>query len=176
VVDEKIMENENNNWKIYSLIFVPIVVFVLYAGALLWLTWPISEVSINKSGIFGDSFGALTALFSGLAFAGMIVTILLQSRELQLQRQEISQNRTEFQRSAGAQEKSARLLALSTLLEEYKYRLKLNDESLDRTINNTKIDSTRVVGALQKENLEIIKKRDGIIRELEDILSSNAKT
>ena len=30
------------------------------------------------SGTFGDNFGALNALFSGLAFAGVIVTILIQ--------------------------------------------------------------------------------------------------
>lgn len=32
----------------------------------------------QTSGTFGDTFGALNALFSGLAFAGVIVTILIQ--------------------------------------------------------------------------------------------------
>jgi hypothetical protein len=34
------------------------------------------------TGTFGDSFGVLTALFSGLAFAGLVYTILLQRIEL----------------------------------------------------------------------------------------------
>lgn len=53
-----------------------------YAGLVLYLTWPISEFSIAKSGTFGDSFGVVTSLFSGLAFAGIILTILLQRQEL----------------------------------------------------------------------------------------------
>lgn len=46
-------------------------------------------------GVFGDKFGAVNALFSGLAFAGIIFTILLQRRELSLQRKDIEeQNET----------------------------------------------------------------------------------
>lgn len=68
----------------------------LYAGALLFLTWPISEYSINKAGVFGDSFGILTSTFSGLAFAGLIITILLQREELGLQREELRETRKEI--------------------------------------------------------------------------------
>ncbi len=39
------------------------------------------------SGEFGDSFGTITALFSGLAFAGIIITLYLQRGDLQLQRE-----------------------------------------------------------------------------------------
>jgi len=35
---------------------------------------------------FGDMFGALNALFSGLAFGGIIYTIRQQKEELELQR------------------------------------------------------------------------------------------
>lgn len=55
---------------------------VAYAALILYFTWPISEFSIAKSGTFGDSFGVVTSLFSGLAFAGIILTILLQRQEL----------------------------------------------------------------------------------------------
>ena len=47
-------------------------------------------------GQVGDSFGALNALFSGLAFAGLIATILLQSKELALQRKELVLQRREM--------------------------------------------------------------------------------
>lgn len=50
----------------------------------------------GKSGTFGDTFGALNALFSGLAFAGVIVTILIQKSELKLQRDEMQDTRKEF--------------------------------------------------------------------------------
>jgi hypothetical protein len=68
----------------------------LYSGLLLFLTWPVSELTIDRSGIFGDSFGPLTSLFSGLAFAGLIITIIMQRDELALQREELSLTREEL--------------------------------------------------------------------------------
>lgn len=59
-----------------------VVIFSTYAGYVLWATWPVSTTTIEKAGVFGDSFGVITSLFSGLAFAGLIVTILLQRQEL----------------------------------------------------------------------------------------------
>jgi len=44
----------------------------------------------------GDAFGAVNALFSGLAFAGVILAILLQRKELSLQRQELQATREEL--------------------------------------------------------------------------------
>ncbi len=64
----------------------------------------------EKRGQFGDLFGAVNALFSGMAFAGVIVTILLQREELRLQRLELRQTREELRRSAAAQEASERAL------------------------------------------------------------------
>lgn len=54
-----------------TVIFV-LIMFFLFAGILIFLTWPISEFSISKAGTFGDSFGVLTSLFTGLAFAGLL--------------------------------------------------------------------------------------------------------
>ncbi len=39
-------------------------------------------------GTFGDMFGAVNALFSGLAFAGLLIAIYLQRKELELQRRD----------------------------------------------------------------------------------------
>lgn len=50
----------------------------------------------ERQGQFGDMFGAVNALFSGLAFAGLIITLILQRRELSLQRDELEQTRKEF--------------------------------------------------------------------------------
>lgn len=89
-------------------------------------------------GQFGDVFGAANALFSGLAFAGLIYAILLQREDLELQRKELEMTRQELTRSAAAQEQSeialraqaeaasqsARLSATNFLLEHYKAELK----------------------------------------------------
>jgi hypothetical protein len=47
-------------------------------------------------GQFGDMFGAINAVFSGLAFAGIIFTIYLQRQELKSQRAELKLTRKEF--------------------------------------------------------------------------------
>ena len=50
----------------------------------------------NIRGTFGDQFGAVNALFSGLAFAGLIYTIILQRRDLELQRNDLKLQREEL--------------------------------------------------------------------------------
>lgn len=57
----------------------------------------------TKSGTFGDTFGALNAIFSALTFSGLIITLLIQREELRnqrtelvLQRQEMKDTRKEF--------------------------------------------------------------------------------
>lgn len=76
----------------------------------LWLTflgiiflWGMSIIvlcrlfpDIGVRGQFGDTFGAVNALFAGLAFAGIIFAIILQKRELELQRQELKETRDEI--------------------------------------------------------------------------------
>jgi hypothetical protein len=51
----------------------------------------------GNRGTFGDMFGAVNTLFSGLAFAGVIYAIILQGRELELQREELRASRKEYQ-------------------------------------------------------------------------------
>ncbi|MCO8250186.1 putative phage abortive infection protein [Comamonas thiooxydans] len=78
-----------------SVIFV-VVLFLIYAGVLIASTWPITTYSVDKAGTFGDSFGALTSLFTGLGFAGLLSTIYLQREELRLNRQELQETRSEI--------------------------------------------------------------------------------
>lgn len=104
----------------YKAVIFVVSLVLIYAAVIIILTWPISTpLSVGSGGVFGDSFGILTALFSGLAFAGIIITILLQRIELKLQRKELRDNRIEFSKSAEAQKKNAQLVALTTLLHEY---------------------------------------------------------
>ena len=57
-----------------------------------------THYSKDARGTFGDQFGAVNALFSGLAFAGLIYTIILQRRDLKLQRQEMKEQTQEFKK------------------------------------------------------------------------------
>lgn len=63
-----------------------IVLYDAEAGTPIW----------GERGTFGDMFGSVNALFSGLAFAGIIFTVLLQRQELQLQRHELKLQREEI--------------------------------------------------------------------------------
>ena len=61
--------------------------------AITTLVYSLSDKNFAVAGTIGDSFGAVNALFSGFAFAGVIVAILLQKNELELQRQELKSTR-----------------------------------------------------------------------------------
>jgi hypothetical protein len=58
-------------------------------------------------GQYGDQFGALNALFSGLAFAGLIYAVLMQREELALQREELQLTRKEMRRQRRELNRSA---------------------------------------------------------------------
>lgn len=83
---------------------------VLLGAGFVVILWATSAVLIlryyrtaDERAAFGDVFGAVNALFSGLAFLGLIVAIILQKEELE-------QQRAEMMRSRKAQEDSARAL------------------------------------------------------------------
>lgn len=81
-----------------------LVLSALYA----WWAWPRTH-SPNE---FGDAFGALNTVFSGLAFAGLIAALFMQSRQLELQRQELRETKEELARSAEANEAAVKLAAM----------------------------------------------------------------
>ncbi len=88
------------SWHALLVVLAIIVIWVASVAAIMILVpnW-------SDRGTFGDMFGAPSALFSGLALAGVIYAIILQRQELQLQRHELKLTRRELQRSAEAQEK-----------------------------------------------------------------------
>lgn len=51
---------------------------------------------VAERGAFGDKFGFINSLFSGLALAGIIYSIFLQQKELSLQRTELKETKEEF--------------------------------------------------------------------------------
>lgn len=91
----------------------------------------------NARGTFGDMFGAVNALFSGLAFAGIIYAIYLQTKELKLQRKELEQTRIELERSASAQEATQRALNKQVQLQALAAAINIENTQLQRTIAGT---------------------------------------
>jgi hypothetical protein len=74
--------------------WLPLLLIV--AVILVWVAGGWFARTQTDPGVFGDMFGAVNALFSGLAFAGVIYAILLQRKELELQREELRQTRDEL--------------------------------------------------------------------------------
>jgi hypothetical protein len=98
-------------------VFVAIELVVYFSAA----TWA-------DRGTIGDSFGAVNALFSGLALAGVVCAILLQREELQLQREEIKATRVEHAKSSQAQSETAASQSRLAELNAYTALLSLNME------------------------------------------------
>lgn len=61
----------------------------------------------------GDPFTAISALFTGLAFVALLITIRLQQVDISLQLQEMKETRLELQRTSRAQEQAVELSALA---------------------------------------------------------------
>lgn len=89
----------SHGWRVFGCLLA----FIL----LLWVSYPVVLSRWlplpAEAGPFGDMYGALNTLFSGVALAGIVLAILLQQRELQLQRRELELTRLELSRSADAQ-------------------------------------------------------------------------
>src|SRR6266571_2806635 len=90
------------------IIIAACVIIVVWAigGAVVYVTQPAADRAA-----FGEMFGAVNALFSGLAFAGVICAILLQREDLSLQRTELQLTRAQHTASAKANRAAAESLA-----------------------------------------------------------------
>lgn len=92
-------KDKTNKEETKSRLWIWIVVAIIGVLAAWGLSWWLINKNIDCSterGTFGDMFGAVNALFSGLAFAGLIVTLLYQKEELKLQREELRETRNEL--------------------------------------------------------------------------------
>ena len=141
---------------------------------LMWAATGVWLYGMPDRGTFGDMFGAVNALFSGLAFVGVIYAILLQSQELALQRTELELTRDELARSAEAQEQSQRSLmrqafsgelsaqvgAISSLLAAY-------DDEIERLRD---IDFTSGIDYHGRLN-QLVARRDALLMQLDEIYS-----
>lgn len=78
------------NWIVYEWMFGNMLTGKVFAPSL---------------GEFGDVYGALNTLFSGLAFSGVIISIILQSAELRATRKEMVAQVSQFELQTKAMQK-----------------------------------------------------------------------
>ena len=152
-------------------IILSILVVILVFSAYFFVVRHLLPEWVER-GQFGDMFGGLNALFSGLAFLGVIYAIFLQREELGLQRTELELTREELKRTAQAQEKSEK--ALSKQAASLKITAKLNGLSAILQHYNTLIELTNSAkfgvdsaqfNARKHDADEIIKQVRGLIED-----------
>ena len=138
-------DNSKNNLLIKLIVFV----ILIWGASAILIILLLSEWS--ERGNFGDLFGAVNALFSALAFAVLIYTIVLQREEIKQNREEIVLNRKELQKSSKLQRKaqevliqqveqthlSAKMNAMRTLVDYYNNQI-LNPKSNEDVIEKAK--------------------------------------
>jgi len=81
-----------------------LVVWLVITAIIIWWWSP------DKFGTIGDSFGAVNALFSGLALAGVVLAILLQNEDLQNQERAMQLQTKEMKDTTEALEAQTKLL------------------------------------------------------------------
>ena len=143
-----------------------VVVFLAIPG--FWvLSWLLTVGSSylgtwSDRGSFGDMFGAVGALFSGLAFAGVILTVYYQTQELRLQRAEVEQTRAaveqtseylsmlaeEQQSTQRAMCRQSRILALSAVLSA---------ASRSRVVDSKDVNVNSIAKSLHEEAGDLLK-------------------
>jgi len=105
-----------------------IFIFILALVGATWFWLPgilaVELTSLTERGQFGDSYGAVTSLFTGLAFAGLLFTILLQQREIKLQRQDFINQLKEMQLSRKEAERQSQLQEQQIRIGEVQLRMK----------------------------------------------------
>jgi uncharacterized protein YjbI with pentapeptide repeats len=118
-------------------IFVTILFIISIWGGTLYFFYDDPE-----RGTFGDMFGAANALFSGLAFTGLILAIVFQKEELTLQRKELQLTRNELE----GQKEELRIQNETMTLQQFEntffQMLRLHHEIINGTTISTKKEFT----------------------------------
>lgn len=98
---------DKKGWSVWAILIVSLLACVGISILGIWLSYlyvggqkPVvsQEDILNARGLFGDSWGGVNAIISAFAFAGVIVTLFLQNRDLNLQRKEMARQREEFEK------------------------------------------------------------------------------
>lgn len=126
-------------------IFGALVAIVITFGLASWAVFAIFP--LHLSGGFGDGFAAIGALFSALAFGGVIVAIGLQRQELRLQRRELTLTRAELAGQKAQLEAQNRTMELQVFEGCFFQMLRLNRECVSDFTAMFRGSSDHVSGA-----------------------------
>ncbi len=108
-------QDRDSAWTVFGAMAAVVVMLMVLGWFLVWSLIPPGEWST-----FGDVYGAvLGTLFTGLAFAGLVLSVHLQRRELAETREELKRTadaQVEAHRALAAQAETMKLAAEATAL------------------------------------------------------------
>ena len=102
------VKNKTEDTKLQKQLYIVLAIVFIF-----WLAFPFiiqfayGFLIPTDSNEFGDTYGALSALFTAFAFAFLIYTTMMQKEELKMQREELRLQREEMQLTRAELEKSA---------------------------------------------------------------------
>ncbi|MEO0592672.1 MAG: hypothetical protein AAFZ38_03750 [Myxococcota bacterium] len=140
---------------------------VLLVWSLFWYgvySWKLDWV---KTGAWGDTFGALNTLFSGLAFGALLLTLLMQREELGLQREELTATRKELARGAESQEQAASLLRDQLNLQQGEHLNQLRSSLSQMYVAHAALKAKRGAQEHTQTVEAMLAQLEACIRELE---------
>ena len=103
-----------------------VVVLWLVSFFIVRAAWTVAEngaTELNYYAQFGDSFGAINALFSGFAFAGIIVALILQREDIDASIRAQRDSADAQKEAALQQRRQATISAMAAALEAKKVML-----------------------------------------------------
>lgn len=144
------------NLKYFWIASVVVVVMWLFNAFI----YPMWVPSLSSRASNGDAFGAVNALFSGLAFAGLIYTMIMQRQELEMQRKELAAQRKEMRESRGELEEQNRIQAeqVKVRKREMKFtEMRMRQDALSKQIDfqNTLIQLHGLRSGYQRRESEL---------------------
>ena len=145
--NNKVINDNTNYW---PLIILSVGVIGLFGLSWWWIDRTFSDSA--EQGQFGDQFGAVNALFSGLAFAGLIFTIILQKKELALQREELADTRRELSGQKQQMMQQNKTLKIQRFENTFFHMMELQQQIVndlfDKEIENKTVQENTSTGTL----------------------------
>ncbi|SHG95871.1 hypothetical protein SAMN04488068_1983 [Hydrocarboniphaga daqingensis] len=154
---------------------VAIAVCILIGAFWLYLTnFGPAKLSTDPAvwGQFGDFVGgAANPVIGLLTLIALVLTIVLQSKQLDLSTQELSETKAELRRSTEAQELAARLNALTALFVEYRRLSEDKEAEFTRVLSapTTLGANVQLIEAVKRERDGLLIRKQQIFDELEKL-------
>lgn len=92
---------KDNSYKLWAAGLTLLVVIIIFYHRI-YFTGDFPITSLEELAQLGDSYGMWSSLFSGLAFAGVVATFVMQRKTLDAQMEELALSREEFKKQVDA--------------------------------------------------------------------------